>query len=592
MRTRPFQNDFIVMALQASFAIHQPFRLMRCMYGLLLLIGFECFAQQNRYPQDYFRNPLNITPSLSGNFGELRPNHYHMGLDFKTNRAENLPVLAAADGKVVRIKVESFGYGRAVYIQHPNGFTTVYAHLNRFFDALESYVTEQQYARESWAIDLPIPPEMFPVKKGEVIALSGNTGGSMGPHLHFEVRTTAEEINLNPMLFGFGIRDNVPPTIQRLAIYDRTRSVYEQSPRIIPVKKTPQGYITTPAVVTVSSPSVSLAVTSFDTHTGSPNLNGIYEGILRQNGRQVLKFVMDSIAYGATRYMNAHIDYKLKAGGGPYVQHLSELPGFVGGIYKKTAGSGVLDLSDGKPHDIVIETKDAAGNAASLRFKIQFRGPAPTAPNLAGQMFYPNMLNVGEGSEDFEFYISEKGLYDSVRIQYSRRVSLLQSVVSAIHTVGHPSIPLQEGLTVRIKPASGIAEPLLERTVIQRFAGNKKEVVKPQWQQGWAMARFRELGSFQLVLDETPPEIIPVGFRDSADLSAAKRMVLTVKDNLERVKNFRAELNGQWIRFTNDKGRNFIYIFDERCPPGENELKVSVEDEAGNITVKTFIFKR
>lgn len=587
------ENDFILMTMQTSFAIYQPFfKLMRCFYCLFLLIGFSASAQQKSYPQDYFRNPLNIPPSLSGNFGELRPNHYHMGLDFKTNRVENLPVYAAADGQVVRIKVESFGYGRAVYIKHANGFTTLYAHLNKFFDALENYVTEQQYIRESWAVDLPIPENLFPVKKGDVIALSGNTGGSMGPHLHFEVRTTAEEINLNPMRFGFGIRDNVPPTIQRLAIYDRTRSVYEQSPRMVAVKKTPQGYVTTPEIITVSSPSVSLAVTSFDTQTGSANLNGIYEGILRQNGKQVIRFAMDSIPYGLTRYMNAHVDYKLKAGGGPWVQHLSELPGFVGGIYKQSGGNGVLDLKDGKPHDIVVETKDAAGNTASLKFKIQFKGPATTAPPQAGQMFYPHMLNVGDGSEDAEFYISERGLYDSVRISYSSRVSLLQSVISAIHTIGDPAIPLQEGLTVRIKPVSGIPEQVFERTVMQRFAGNKKDVVKPEWQQGWAMARFREFGSFQLVVDETPPEIIPVGFKDSADLSAAKRLVITVKDNLERVKNFRAELNGQWLRFTNDKGRNFIYIFDERCPPGENELKVSVEDEAGNVTEKTFIFKR
>jgi len=566
---------------------------MRFIYSLCLLICIKSTAQKNSYPRDYFRNPLNIPPSLSGNFGELRPNHYHMGLDFKTNRVENLPVYAAADGYVTRIKIEPYGYGRAIYIKHANGFTTLYAHLNSFYDALENYVTEAQYARESWAIDLSIPDSLFPVKKGDIIANSGNTGGSTGPHLHFEIRTTAEEINLNPMLFGFGIKDNVPPTIQRLAVYDRTKSVYEQLPRMVAVKKTPQGYVTTPAVITVSSSAVSFAVTSADTHSGSANQNGIYEGILKQGSKEVIRFVMDSIAYGFTRHMNAHIDYKLKAGGGPYVQHLSELPGFLGGIYKSAGNSkGVLDLQDGKLHDIMIETRDAAGNTASLKFKVQYKPGAAATTSAPGQMFYPDMLNVGEGSEDGEFYISEKGLYDSVRIVYSRRVSLLQPVISAIHTIGNPDIPLQEGLTVRIKPVSGVSEHLYAKTVMQRFAGTKKEVVKPLWVQGWASATFREFGSFQLVLDETPPEIIPVGFKDSADLSTAKRMVITVKDNLERVKNFRAELNGKWLRFTNDKAKNFIYIFDDRCPAGENELKVSVEDEAGNVTVKTFIFKR
>lgn len=568
---------------------------MRLFFLLLLTTGFNAFAQQPAspvYPKDYFRNPLNIAPSLAGNFGELRPNHYHMGLDFKTNRVQNLPVHAAADGYIARVKIEPFGFGRAIYINHPNGYTTLYAHLNTFYPALEAYVKEQQYKQESWNVSLDIPPGMFAVKKGDFIANSGNTGGSQGPHLHFEIRNTATEVNLNPMLFGFAIPDKVPPTIQRLAIYDRNQSIYEQKPTIIAVKKTAAGYVTIPAAITVNSNKVSFAVTSYDTHSGSSNLNGIYQGILYDNSKEVIRFTMNNIGYETTRYLNAHIDYKTKAGGGPYLQHLSQPAGYTNSIYQPGTGDGVIHLSSATAHDIKIETRDAYGNASSLQFTLLYKPEATASPNIAGEMFYPLMLNVGEGSEDGDFYIGEKGLYDSAHVNYIRTVSLHPAVVSAVHTIGNTGIPIQEGLVVRIKPRTGLTDNQLSHIVMQRFAGSKKQVVKPEWQQGWAMTKFRDFGSFQLVVDETAPEIIPVGFKDSADMRKATRIMFTVKDNLDEFKNFRAELDGKWLRFTNDKGRNFIYVFDEQCTPGQHQLKISVADEAGNITTRMFTFTR
>ncbi|PWT97961.1 MAG: M23 family peptidase, partial [Bacteroidetes bacterium] len=194
------------------------------------------------YPKGYFRNPLNIPITLAGNFGELRANHYHMGLDIKTNKVQNYPVYAAADGYISRVKIEPGGFGRAIYINHPNGYSTLYAHLNDFFPALEQYVTQQQYKQETWAIYIELPPNLFPVKKGDFIAYSGTTGGSQAPHVHFEIRRTSTDINLNPLLFGLPVADNIAPTITRIALYDRTKSVYEQSPKIYPVKKIGSGW--------------------------------------------------------------------------------------------------------------------------------------------------------------------------------------------------------------------------------------------------------------------------------------------------------------------------------------------------------------
>ncbi|MEP6728102.1 MAG: M23 family metallopeptidase [Bacteroidota bacterium] len=565
----------------------------------ILLILFLCTAVTSQgqvftpevYPRGYFRSPLDIPISLAGNFGELRPNHYHMGFDLKTDHHENMPVHAAADGYIAKIKIEPAGFGRAIYINHPNGFTTVYGHLNAFIPALDAWLKDQQYKQESWRIFLDVPPALFPVKKGDFIAYSGNTGGSQGPHVHFEIRKSADDVNRNPMLFGFPLADNTKPTISRLALYDRRLSVYEQAPKMIAIKKMADGYTSITPLIITSTPKISFAVSAADTHSGSFNPNGIFEADIYDNNQPVIGFQMDKISYNNTRNLNAHIDYKTRAGGGPFLQQLFELPGYLNSIYERVRGDGTIDISDGAVHDIKIYVKDGYNNTSVLATKIQYAGnPSPViAP--AGKMFYPLMID-GFENTDGEFYMGERCLYDSVHIAYKRTAAAAADIVSGVHTIGAAYIPLQDSMTVRIRPVVSLDADKRSHVVMQRFAGNKQDVQKCEWQKGWAAARFRDMGSFQLVLDEIPPVIIPVGFTDGANMSKASRIVFIIKDNLDVFKNFRAELDGKWLRFTNDKGKSFIYIFDEKCGAGNHALKVSVEDEAGNVATKMFTFIR
>lgn len=569
-------------------------RVVFCLLGIITQISLSAQTDLNpAYPKGYFRNPLAVAMDLSGNFGELRPNHYHMGLDLKTLKRENLPVYAAAEGYIARVKIEPGGFGRAIYINHPNGFSTVYAHLNDFIPDLEAYVKREQYRLEQWKVFLDIPADMFPIQKGKLIAYSGNTGGSQAPHLHFEIRRTADDVNVNPLLFGFPLGDNTLPRILRLALFDRRKSTYEQSPKLIPVKVTGTGkYTTTVPVIITSSPSVSLAISAFDTHTGSTNLNGIYQSFMYVDGDPVISFRMDKISYNDTRYMNAHIDFRTRAQGGSYIQHLSDLPGYINSIYTRHSGDGVLDISDGKIHDIRIEVRDAYGNTSVVNTKVQYRESTPVIRNSpAGKVFYPLMLD-GFEAEDCEFFIGERCLYDSVSIRYSKTVSTNPQVISAVHAIGASYIPLQESFLVRIRPNESLSAEQQEKTVVQWFSGMKKDVQKAEWQAGWAAAKFRDFGFYQLIVDETPPAIIPIGFTDGANLSRATRIAFTVTDNLSKFKNVRTELDGQWLRFSNDKGRTFIYRFDEKCLSGSHELMIRAEDEAGNITVKIFRFTR
>ena len=331
-------------------------------------ISAQVFPTKN-YSKNYFIWPVKASPALAANFGELRPNHYHMGLDCKTEKKQNLPIIAAADGYIAKVKIEPWGFGRAIYINHANGTTTLYAHLNAFYTDLENYVKEQQYKQKSSNVFLDIPPHMFDVAQGREIAKSGNTGGSQGPHLHFEIRDTKTDNVLNPLLFGFPIVDNVAPTILRLAIYDRCFSTYEQTPKYIAIKKVNGVYQA--AFTTINTDKVSFAVTAYDIYTGSSNQNGIYEAILLDDEKPIVGFQLDSISYDETRYLNAHIDYKVKASGGPYLQHLSMLPGYPEGMYKMVNGDGAINLEDDSVHHIKILIKDANGNTSTLKIDVQ-----------------------------------------------------------------------------------------------------------------------------------------------------------------------------------------------------------------------------
>ena len=563
---------------------------MRPMLTVLLLYGFYFAVGQQSYPKGYFRNPLNIPISLSGNFGELRPNHFHMGIDIKTAQRENLPVYAAAEGYVSRIKIEPGGFGRAIYITHPNGYTTLYAHLNNFAAKIDAFVKQQQYALESWKVELQVRPDLLPVKQGDFIAYSGNTGGSQAPHLHFEIRRTEDDMNLNPLLFGLPLKDNVRPRILRFAVYDRTRSVYEQTPRIAAAKASAGNYISSPSVVKIGSPLVSFAITAFDAHTGSSNLNGIYSATLYVNDAEEESFTMNNISYNDTRYLNAHIDYRYKTLSGSYLQHLSELPGFFGSIYSDGDSKGVIDISDGNIYDVLVVVRDAAGNKSQLKTRVQFDPKVPLSPPAAGKIFYPLMLE-GSENENCEFFIGEKCLYDSVHISYKNTVSGEPDVLSDVHTIGASYIPLQDSFLVRIAPDLSFTESDRPFTVMQWTNGGKSAVQKVQWQERWASAKFRDFGNFQLVRDTVPPEIT-LSFSDWADLSRATRITFNVRDNLQSVKNVRPELDGKWLRFTNDKNRSFIYQFDEKCLTGPHVLKISAEDEAGNKTTVSYNFVR
>ena len=564
-----------------------------------IIVGFSAISQvfpEKNYPKGYFQWPVDAKIALAANFGELRLNHYHMGLDCKTDQVQNKHVFAAADGYIAKVKIEPSGFGRCIYINHPNGLTTVYAHLNNFNPALEKYVTEQQYKLQSWQIFIDIPADLFPVKKGQFIAYSGSTGGSEGPHTHFEIRDTKTDKVLNTLLFGFPITDNIPPDVLRLAVYDRSISTYEQTPRIYSLRKVNGVYTPPTSLLIEHTNKVSFAITAYDRYIGATHQNGIYQAILYDNEKPVVGFDIDSISYDQTRDVNAHIDYKLKNSGGPYVQHLSRLPGYNESIYKEINGDGVIDIGDDSLHQIKIAVIDAYGNTSYVKFSV--RGTASdkgkdildSSRIENSNEFLPGCINVFENNQ-IAFYLTEKSLYDSIRFTYKVLPANSSDGVSDIFELYNGDVPMHGYFPIKIK--GNVSDSFKNKIVMERYWGAKKEFSKADDEgNSWYRSDFRDFGYFKLLLDTIPPTIKPLGFYDGMNCVGVHRLAFSVADNSKDIKSFRAELDGNWLRFTNDKNLAYIYDFDEHCSRGSHVLKITVEDIVGNKTEKIYHFTR
>ncbi len=497
-------------------------------FFIFLSATAQLFPEQN-YPTNYFRYPLDIALKLNANFGEMRPNHFHMGLDLFTERRENLSVYAPADGWIAKVKVDPNGFGNAIYVNHPNGYTTLYCHMNTFPTQVLQAMKEGQYAKESWKGDVEFEKDQFPVKKGQFLAYSGNTGASAGPHVHYEIRRTDDDACLNALLFH-KVYDVTAPDITKLAIYDRNKSTYEQFPKTLSLTRMAGGYSVAGGSITVSSSAVSFAIVATDRITGVPNSNGIFEAVAYMDDEPISGFQVDGVDYLQTRYLNAHIDHRIKANGGSYYQHLSPLPGDRLPIYYKKA-DGLIHLDDTATHQIKIIVKDANGNASTLRFNLKRTSATTAVANVQKDSRYilPNQINIFE-MDDVQLVSTEKSFYDGFRFVYNYKTSA--TAYSNIHVMHTPVIPVHDSMIFRIKPTKAITASGTNRVIMIKTARGKTVIKRAAYVKGgWYEAKFREFGELWLEVDEVPPTIAVVGVVDGGTVAAGATITCTVADN-------------------------------------------------------------
>ena len=559
---------------------------------LSLWFSLCLLAQSSPYPKNYFRHPLGIPMQLVANFGELRPNHWHMGLDIRTDSKENQPVYAAADGFISHIGIRPQSFGRFIIIDHPNGMSTLYAHLNDFFPGLEDYVRARQSETKSWEQEIDPDNNKFPVTKGSFIAYSGNTGGSQGPHLHFEIFDTKTQIRFNPLLFGFDISDDETPSILKLALYDRGRSTYGQSPVFFPVKYTDSGYIIPQnAIIKTGHQKLSFAIGAYDKMHKEGSSDGIYKASLYRDGEFVSGFKLDSLGYNETMRIEAHIDHPYRYSGGAFLQFLSPLPGDRGLVYRTGINNGLIELNDTMIHQVNIEVADVFGNISTLGFQVQYvESMASSVVYKNPEVFLPGKMQTFR-RPDFEAKFSSTAFYDTLSIVYLSSAAK-SGAFSMQHQLNSPAYPLHDEAEIRVKPFRKVPDEFKNKLLMVRSDPKGYSVRKPRQEGDWMTAKFNDLGTYQLQLDTTAPYIPSLGKGDTIDLSPASRIIITPSDNFGQIRNFNAEIDGQWVRFTNDKSRSWVYIFDELCPYGVHELKLTVEDLVGNTNSKSCWFKR
>lgn len=578
------------------------FRVMKRLF-ICALFAMSFGAGAQSYPQNYFQSPMDITLKLAGNFGELRPDHFHAGLDFTTSGVEGLPVRAAAEGYVSRIKVSPWGYGKAVYITHPNGYTTVYGHLSAYTGAIAEWVEKQHYLAESFEIDLELQPGELPVVKGQQIAESGNTGGSGGPHLHFEIRDAKTEEALNPLLFGLPIQDNVAPTPVTLAVYAAGENSYVNGKgrmKKIPLVRSGNKYVIQyPADSIVAFGEIGFGIDAYDKESIPHGKNGVYGITLKAGGKIIYQHHLERISFDESRYINCFIDYEEHERTSKYFMLSYLAPNNELQIYDSVINRGYVVLDDGNYHWYQYQIVDAYGNKSVVEFKVHALKKNPVTrfePKYVPfiQVMMWNAANNFE-EEQFTFETPEKSVYRNTDFKWTS-TPMSGSRLSPTISINDRFTPLHKLCTLAI--AMPLATEAPDKLVVCREKDKGGIAsVGGTWTGAGMRAEIKVCGKYFVMRDTVDPTIRPHNFdpkgKTSTDFSAMKSIQFKIDDNLSGVKTYRGTIDGKWVLFDYDAKNDLLkYMFDEHVGNGEHELLLVVTDAVGNETQFTRIFTR
>ncbi|WP_417365670.1 M23 family metallopeptidase [Flavobacterium beibuense] len=558
-------------------------------FFLLLLSTTPLFAQEN-YPENYFRSPMDLPLHPSGTFGELRRNHFHAGIDYRTQQREGLPVYAAADGYVSRIKVSSYGYGTALYIDHPNGYTTLYGHLSKYAPEIEAYVREKQYEKKSFDIELFPKPGELPVTKGELVALSGNTGGSGGPHLHFEYRDTKTEEIINPLFFGLNkiMKDGQKPTVYGVMAYaleDKAVVNESEKPVALNLKLLKDGTYLTDKIYARGVMGFSINAT--DKSTGSLGNNGVFKIETFINGNREFKVVFDQFAFDESRYINNFIDYqKYNATKQRYQKLFINTP-YTLGVIRDNTTNGKIDIKEGETINYRIEVSDFHGNKRIVNGSIEYSDkPATiTQPKKVTPYFVKAANDNSYTKDGVSVFIPAHALYEDFYMDFDVKDSILY-----LHD---DSVPVHGNITVSFD-VSHLSPEVLQKTFIAGVDGKRLLYNNSYMENGRLTAKVRYLGQFKLAQDDTAPKIYSVSFAEGKWLSSKDTFSLKISDDLAGIATFDAWLNGKWILMHYDYKTRIIFhnFSDGIVDEGRNDLKVTVTDNVGNSTTfETHFFR-
>lgn len=549
---------------------------MRLGFKLILLLNVCCFNVHLSTAQSLFIFPIDTPLSISGTFGELRANHYHSGLDFKTEGKEGRRVFAAATGWVSRIKMSAVGFGNVIYMDHSTGYTTVYAHLHHFNANLMSYLDSAQYASESFEMELFPDSGRFSFEQGEMIGVSGNTGGSQGPHLHFEIRNKESQIPTNPLMYLPALTDTIAPIIGAVCAFSkqypfRYFSLSDSSSR-------------QPVLFTMGSDTLYLGVLSED--PSGENRLGVYELQLFQEDSLIYSIKYDEFRFDETKYVNAHVHPTGAEGKGGMAHLLFKLPGDLFSVYKN-AGSGAITKPLNDTLHLRINSKDFAGNASEVSILIQPTQKRKSAKQKPARKVMPyDQKNEQEGENGIKVIIPLGALYQDVpltpiRIIKSNLYSFgLFSVLDSLKTPLHKSASIQ----IPFQPISGIP---IEKHVLIRvncIGQPIEEYISPDTiLQNMLIGKIRKAGCYSIGVDTVSPGIdsilLVTDTIDHQSYFASK-----ISDSQTGIKSYQVLENGKWKLASFDFKTGILRWKISETLPFKARYQLRVVDFCNNVS--------
>lgn len=556
----------------------------------ITLLSVLSFSQE-KYPKDYFRSPLDIPIVLSGTFGELRSNHFHSGLDIKTQGKEGLPVFAIADGYVSRIKVQQFGYGKAIYITHPNGYTSVYGHLSKFNDEIEAYVKGIQYKKENYETGNIFPKKnKFILKKGEIFAYSGDTGGSGGPHLHFEIRDSKTEKTINPMYFGITTPDTKAPTIQALKVYplsEDARINKQYNSFKVAIKNVNKGKYKADRIS--ASGTIGFGVNVFDRLNKAPNKNGIFSLEMLVNGKRFYYHDVETFSFAESKYLNLLIDYSYFKKYRSRLQRTFKTAANKLSIYKDLSNNGKINIEKGLNYSVEIIAKDFNGNASSVKIPIVgtesntiFKKQIDTTKfKINAKAFNKFTL------EEVTVAFPKNTFYEDVYLDFK-----VDNGIAKIHT---PTIPLDKSYTLTFN-VSKYSEDEKEQLYIANV--DYKKYPRYQYTRKKDSTFFtttKSLGSYALKKDNIKPKARVLYFKDNQWITSSKTLKVKISDVGSGIKDWYATIDNEWVLMEYNHKKNILtYKFTDKKLVGSKHIfKIVVSDNVGNTTkLSTTFFKK
>ena len=554
---------------------------------LFFLCCASLFAQEE-LPKNYFNKPVKIPLVLSGNFGELRNNHFHSGLDIKTQQQSGIPIYAPADGFVNRIKVSHFGYGKALYLKHPTGYQTVYAHLKKYSDTIQKFVKNAQYKKESYEIELFPEANQLKVKKGDLIGYTGNSGSSEGPHLHFEIRDKNSR-PMNPLLFGITIPDSRDPIVTNLYAYPLDKSSQiNQSKNPVKIRLILQKDGSYKAENITAFGKIGFGISAFDQQNGASNKNGVYEVDTFYNGKQNFKVVFEKFSFAETGYINRYIDYNYFKNNKIRIQKLFRESNNPLSIIKNEIGNGILDIQDQLNSNYLIKVTDFNNNTVSISIPIigeQLEALTPEIVNKTDDFIFAQ-----EGSSitkgKFNVYIPANSFYEDTYLDIDVKIDTLK-----LHK---DVVPLHKKISITTD-ISNYNKTDIDKLYIGRL--NYKKIpyyIKTSRKGNKLIAQTKKLGTFVLAVDTKKPEIKPINFLNKKWISKNKTLKIKITDDLSGISSYRATINGKFILMEYDYKKDVLtYDFnDQIISEVENNLKLIVIDNVGNNTTFESTFFR